>query len=145
MDSKPLAAIPTPRSKVLLVEDEARIAQFVAKGLGRSGLDVTVAEDGDVGAFLAATEPFDLVLLDLGLPGTPGLEILRLIRRDRPTTPVILLTAADEPLARRAGLAAGATEYLTKPFVFEDLLALVRRLVGLDDAAPKVAGRGRTA
>ena len=145
MDSKPLAAIPTPRSKVLLVEDEARIAQFVAKGLGRSGLDVTVAEDGDVGAFLAATEPFDLVLLDLGLPGTPGLEILRLIRRDRPTTPVILLTAADEPLARRAGLAAGATEYLTKPFVFEDLLALVRRLVGLEDAAPKVAGRGRTA
>jgi two-component system, OmpR family, copper resistance phosphate regulon response regulator CusR len=145
MDSKRLAAILTPPSKVLLVEDEARIAQFVAKGLRRTGLDVTVAEDGDVGAFLAATEPFDLVLLDLGLPGTPGLEILRLIRRDRPATPVILLTAADEPLARRAGLAAGATEYLTKPFVFEDLLALVRRLVGLEDSAPNVAGRGGTA
>ncbi len=64
----------------MLVEDEARIAQFVAKGLEASGLDVTVAEDGDVGAFLAATEPYDLVLLDLGLPGTPGLEILRLMR-----------------------------------------------------------------
>lgn len=119
----------------MLVEDETRIAQFVAKGLGATGLDVTVAEDGDVGAFLAATEPYDLVLLDLGLPGTPGLEILRLVRQGRPATPVILLTAADEPLARRTGLAAGATEYLTKPFVFEDLCALVRRLLGIEELA----------
>jgi len=118
--------------RVLFVEDEARIAQFVAKGLEAAGLDVTVAEDGDVGAFLAATEPHDLVLLDLGLPGTPGLEILRLMRVDQPTTPVVLLTAADDPMARRAGLAAGATEYLTKPFVFEDLRALVQRLLGVE-------------
>ncbi len=127
----------TERRTVLLVEDESRIAQFVAKGLEASGLDVTVAEDGDVGAFLAATEPYDLVLLDLGLPGTPGLEILRLMRKDRPDTPVILLTAADEPLARRAGLAAGATHYLTKPFVFEELAGLVHDLVGR--ARPRVA------
>ncbi len=130
MDTSRVAAPSTARPKLLLVEDEARIAGFVAKGLGATGVDVTVAEDGDVGAFLAATEPYDLVLLDLGLPGTPGVDILRLIRQDRPATPVILLTAADEPLARRCGLAAGATEYLTKPFVFEDLCALVWRLLG---------------
>ena len=64
------AAPTSARPRVLLVEDEARIAQFVAKGLDAAGLDVTVAEDGDVGAFLAATEPYDLVLLDVGLPGT---------------------------------------------------------------------------
>ena len=126
------AAPTSARPRVLLVEDEARIAQFVAKGLDAAGLDVTVAEDGDVGAFLAATELYDLVLLDVGLPGTPGLEILRLIRVDRPTTPVVLLTAADDPMARRAGLAAGATEYLTKPFVFEDLRALVWRRLGVE-------------
>ncbi len=123
-----------------MVEDESRIAQFVAKGLEARGLDVTVAVDGDVGAFLATTEAYDLVLLDLGLPGTPGLEILRLMRQDQPDTPVILLTAADEPLARRAGLAAGATEYLTKPFVFEDLCALVLRLLAVEEpdvAAPR--------
>ena len=129
-----LAVAPRDGARVLLVEDESRIAQFVAKGLEASGLDVTVAEDGDVGAFLAATEPYDLVLLDLGLPGTPGLEILRLMRQDRPATPVVLLTAADEPLARQTGLAAGATEYLTKPFVFEDLCALVRRLLRIEEA-----------
>ncbi len=127
------------RPNILLVEDEARIAQFVAKGLEARGLNVTVAEDGDVGAFLATTEPYDLVLLDLGLPGTPGLEILRLMRNERADTPVILLTAADEPLARRKGLAAGATDYLTKPFVFEDLCSLVQRLV--EAATPRVGAR----
>lgn len=142
MDTERSAVFAPPQPKVLLVEDEARIAQFVAKGLGRSGLDVTVAEDGDVGAFLAATEPYDLVLLDLGLPGTPGLEILRLMRQDRPSTPVVLLTAADEPLARSAGMDAGATMYLTKPFVFEDLCELVRQLLGLGEPAPAAPGRG---
>jgi len=136
MDIERSAVFAPPHPKVLLVEDEARIAQFVAKGLGASGLDVTVAEDGDVGAFLAATEPYDLVLLDLGLPGTPGLEILRLMRQDRPDTPVVLLTAADEPMARRAGLAAGATLYLTKPFVFEELCAMVRQLLGTEELPP---------
>lgn len=144
MDIKRLAVVPAVQPKVLLVEDEARIAQFVAKGLGASGLDVTVAEDGDVGAFLAATEPYDLVLLDLGLPGTPGLEILRLMRQDRPDTPVILLTAADEPLARRAGLAAGATVYLTKPFVFEELCTLVGDVLGIEDLASSEPGRPAT-
>ncbi len=141
MDTSRPAVIAAPRPRVLLVEDEARIAQFVAKGLAATGLDVTVAEDGDVGAFLAATEPYALILLDLGLPGTPGIEILRLVREDRPATPVILLTAADEPLARRAGMAAGATEYLTKPFVFEHLCALVRRLLPVEEHAARVPGQ----
>ena len=141
MDSRRSPVATARRQRVLLVEDEARIAQFVAKGLGATGLDVTVAEDGDVGAFLAATEPYDLVLLDLGLPGTPGLEILRVMRQDRPATPVILLTAADEPMARRSGLTSGATEYLTKPFVFEHLCALVQRLLGLDGTAATAPGQ----
>lgn len=140
MDTTSLTLLPVPRPQILLVEDEARIAQFVAKGLEAAGLDVTVAEDGDVGAFLAATELFALIVLDLGLPGTPGLDILRLLRHDRPHTPVILLTAADEPLARRVGLAEGATEYLTKPFVFEDLCSTVSRLLGMATATPSSQG-----
>lgn len=108
----------TPR--VLLVEDEARIAGFIAAGLGRY-YDVVVAEDGDVGLFLATAEPFDAVILDLGLPRLPGTEVLEGLRKACPDLPVIVLTGRDDPHVRAACLAAGALAVITKPFSFEEL------------------------
>jgi ribosomal protein S6--L-glutamate ligase len=107
------------------VEGEARIRDFIVRGLSTVAIDVTVAEDGDVGLFLASTEVFDAVIADLDLPQTPVEKFLRFLRTECPATPVIVLTADDEPGSREATLAAGACEYVTKPFVFEDLCARV--------------------
>jgi ribosomal protein S6--L-glutamate ligase len=111
--------------RLLLVEDESRIAEFLVRGLSSAGLEVTLAEDGEVGRFLAATEQFDAVVLDLGLPLVSGDEVLRFLRDERPETPVIVLTARDEPESRRAVVDAGVAEYITKPFAFEYLRARV--------------------
>jgi ribosomal protein S6--L-glutamate ligase len=109
--------------RLLLVEDESRISEFLVRGLSPSGIEVTVAEDGEVARFLAATEQFDAVVLDLGLPLVSGDDVLRFLRAERPETPVIVLTARDEPESREAAESAGAAEYVTKPFAFEDLRA----------------------
>jgi ribosomal protein S6--L-glutamate ligase len=131
---------------MLLVEDESRIADFLVREFARLGIDVTVAEDGEVAIFLASTEVFDAVVLDLGLPRLPGTEVLRFLRAECPATPVIVLTAHDEPECREAALGSGATAYVTKPFAFEELCARVRACMAgvtspsaLDvDAAPPV-------
>jgi ribosomal protein S6--L-glutamate ligase len=107
------------------VEDEARIRDFIERGLSPLGIEVTTAEDGAVGLFLASTEVFDAVILDLGLPVTSGREVLRSLRAECPATPVIVLTAQDEPGSREAAIESGASAYITKPFVFEDLRARV--------------------
>ena len=117
--------------RVLVVEDEPRIAHFVGKALRREGYEVVVAEDGEVGEFLALTEPFDLAVLDLGLPGRTGLEILATLHRDRPALPVLMLTGRDDPAARRACARAGAAGFLAKPLVVADLCEQVDALVGV--------------
>jgi ribosomal protein S6--L-glutamate ligase len=129
------------RKRLLLVEDEPRIRDFIVQGLSRHGIDVTVAEDGHVGLFLASTEVFDAVILDLGLPLIPGGEVLRFLREECPATPVIVLTAQDEPGSREAAIDSGASEYVTKPFVFEDLRARVEARLGekpSDRASPNI-------
>ena len=119
--------MPEPRRpKILLVEDEPRVAGFVVKGLRADGAEVVLAEDGDVGLFLATSDAFDCLVLDLGLPGLSGLELLRRLRIIRPRLPVIMLTARDEPEARTACLAAGADHIVTKPFSVQDLRDRVR-------------------
>jgi ribosomal protein S6--L-glutamate ligase len=124
--------------RLLLVEDESRISDFLVRGLTPLGIDVTVAEDGEVGVFLASTEVFDAVVLDLGLPGAPGDEVLRFLRAECPATPVIVLTAQDEPERRAATISSGASDYVTKPFVFEDLCARIEaRLRGTTRALPR--------
>ncbi|MFP5372872.1 MAG: response regulator transcription factor [Actinomycetes bacterium] len=110
-----------PAPRVLLVEDEPRIAAFVAKGLRRAGWDVVVAEDGAVGLFLVTTEPFDAVVLDLGLPDTDGLSVLRTIQEGPTSPPVVVLTGQDDPASRKASTAAGARALVTKPFALGDL------------------------
>jgi DNA-binding response OmpR family regulator len=113
------------RGRVLLIEDEARFAQIVVRSLGQDGNEVVVAEDGEVGLFLATTEDFDLVLLDIGLPGASGLDVLEELAEQRPDLPVVVLTAHDEDDVRRQCTDAGAA-FVTKPLVLAELRKVVR-------------------
>lgn len=112
--------------KLLVVEDEPAIADFLQRGLSAEGYEVTVAADGIEGERLALDDGFDLVVLDRMLPERDGLEVLGAIRAAKPTLPVILLTARGEVADRVEGLDRGATDYMTKPFAFPELLARVR-------------------
>ncbi|MHB1929274.1 MAG: response regulator transcription factor, partial [Acidimicrobiales bacterium] len=107
---------------------DQRIASFLAKGLKAEGYATAVASDGEQAVAIAAElgEDLDLALLDLALPATGGLEVLRAWRKEHLTVPVIILTARDEVSAKVAGLDAGANDYVTKPFSFEELLARIR-------------------
>lgn len=113
---------------ILIVEDEAAIARFLERGLNAHGHKVLCAYDGEEGTRLAVDEPVDMVLLDISLPRLDGREVLRRIRLRRPNLPVLMLTARDDMRNKVGALDAGADDYLTKPFVFEELLARVRAL-----------------
>ena len=122
--------------QILVVEDEAGIADVLSQGLEAEGFEVTVATDGIVGEQLALSSGTDLVVLDRMLPGRDGIEILESVRRAKPTLPVILLTARTDVADRVEGLDLGATDYVTKPFAFDELLARIRaRLRESDDAS----------
>jgi DNA-binding response OmpR family regulator len=122
--------------EILVVEDEAGIADFLARGLEAEGYSVTAAADGILGEQLALSPGTDLVVLDRMLPGRDGIEVLAAIRRVKPALPVILLTAKAEVADRVEGLDLGATDYVTKPFAFEELLARIRaRLRESDDGS----------
>ena len=112
--------------KILVIEDEAAIADFLERGLRAEGYGVEVAGDGETGARLALEPDVDLVVLDRMLPGVDGIEVLARVRRLRPALPVIMLTARGEVADRIEGLDSGATDYVTKPFAFDELLARVR-------------------
>ncbi len=122
-------------SRILLVEDEARLASFLEKGLRGSGFTTTVVGDGLTATALANDDDFDLVILDLGLPGKDGLEVLKDLRRDGQRLPVIVLTARGDPHDRVAGLDTGADDYLAKPFHFEELVARIKVRLRGDGAA----------
>ena len=111
--------------EILVVEDEAGIADFLARGLEAEGYGVTVAVDGIAGERLALSPGPDLVVLDRMLPGRDGTEVLRSIRRAKPALPVIVLTAKADVADRVEGLDLGATDYMTKPFAFDELLARI--------------------
>jgi DNA-binding response OmpR family regulator len=117
----------TPR--VLVVEDEQKVADALREGLEDEQYDVTVERSGEGAFFRVNTETFDVVLLDLGLPGRDGLEILSALRRRGLRTPVLVLTARDSIQDRVHGLDTGADDYLVKPFAFAELLARLRALV----------------
>jgi len=112
--------------KILVVEDEAAIADFLVRGLSREGHDVRGASDGVEGQRQALTGDVDLVILDRMLPGRDGIEVLAAIRDAKPDLPVIVLSARDAVADRVEGLDSGATDYVTKPFAFEELAARVR-------------------
>jgi two-component system, OmpR family, response regulator QseB len=111
---------------ILIVEDEARIASFIEKGLRSHGFMVTTATDAFSAVDLVLTHQFDLVILDLGLPGMDGLQVLEQLRGQGELLPVIILTARDDIRDKVAGFEGGADDYLTKPFRFEELLMRIK-------------------
>jgi DNA-binding response OmpR family regulator len=121
-------------TRVLIVEDEERIASFVDKGLRANGFTTVVAGDGHQASTYLRSEEFDLVILDLGLPGPDGFEVLRAFREWDRRTPVVILTARDGVPNTVEGFELGADDYVTKPFSFEELLARVRARLREDRA-----------
>jgi two-component system copper resistance phosphate regulon response regulator CusR len=122
--------------RVLVIEDEAPIADFVVRGLREEGFTVETAADGDSGWHALQTASWDVVLLDWWLPGQDGLTVLRRFRQAGHTTPVLFLTARDAIPDRVRGLDAGADDYLCKPFAFEELLARVRAMSRRQERTP---------
>ena len=115
--------------RVLVVEDEQKVANALREGLEGEKFDVVVERTGEGAFFRVNTESFDVILLDLTLPGRDGLEILQALRQRGVKTPVLVLTARDSLQDRVTGLDAGADDYLVKPFAFAELLARIRALV----------------
>ncbi|MEQ1850736.1 MAG: response regulator transcription factor [Chthoniobacteraceae bacterium] len=113
---------------VLLIEDEHSIASYVSRALTGAGCAVSVLHDGNEAFAAATSDPYDVIILDLGLPGRDGMEILAGIRERSVSTPVLILTARGEVRDRIAGLERGADDYLAKPFAMEELLARVQAL-----------------
>jgi two-component system OmpR family response regulator len=124
--------------RILVVEDDRQVACQIESALRQSGYVVDVAHDGEEGRFLGDTEPYDAVVLDLGLPLLDGLSVLQRWRQDGRKMPVLILTARDTWREKVFGLRAGADDYLAKPFEMEEMLArveaLIRRAAGHADA-----------
>ena len=120
--------------RVLLVEDEARIAGFVTRGLAEQGHAVDVASDGDEAFQWADVADFDVIILDVMLPGRDGIEVCRTLRQRGARTPILMLTARDAVQDRVKGLDSGADDYLVKPFAFAELVARLRALIRREPA-----------
>jgi two-component system, OmpR family, response regulator len=118
--------------RILLVEDEIRIADFIKRGLGEEHYTVDLAATGEKALFLAETNPYDLIVLDIILPDGDGRDICRQLRSNKIRVPVLMLTARGSTEEKVSGLDSGADDYLTKPFAFEELLARIRALLRRD-------------
>lgn len=115
--------------RILIVEDEKKVAGFIKKGLEEETYAVDVAYDGEEGFHLAEMNQYDMIILDLMLPKMDGLEVLTRLRNKKVSTPILLLTAKDAVDDKVTGLNKGADDYLTKPFAFSELLARIRSLL----------------
>ncbi|MDB6139744.1 MAG: DNA-binding response regulator [Verrucomicrobiaceae bacterium] len=115
--------------RVLVIEDDSKIAGFVVNGLKQNGFAVDHAAEGEQGLAMAATVPYDMIVLDVMLPKLDGLSLLRELRREKVRTPVLILSAKASVDDRVTGLQAGGDDYLTKPFAFSELLARVQALI----------------
>jgi two-component system OmpR family response regulator len=122
--------------RALIVEDDATIAEFVAKGLREAGFAVDTAGDGEAGLRLALAAPYDVAVIDLMLPGLDGLGLIQAMRARGARTPVLILSARHSVDDRVRGLELGGDDYLTKPFAFAELLARVQALVRRASGAP---------
>jgi len=130
--------------RVLLVEDDQGISSFVTKGLKEAGFAVDWAADGEDGLHLALTEPYDVIIVDIMLPGMDGLTLISELRETKPNVPVMVLSAKRSVEDRVRGLQTGSDDYLTKPFAFSELLArvnaLIRRATGVPSPTELKAG-----
>ncbi len=114
--------------KILLVEDEERLASFIRKGMSAEGYEVEIAYDGRTGLSLFRRDIYDIILLDVNLPQMNGFELCQIIRSENQTVPVLMLTALDSMADKSDGFNAGADDYLAKPFEFQELLLRLRAL-----------------
>jgi two-component system, OmpR family, alkaline phosphatase synthesis response regulator PhoP len=144
---QPMTSAQPERPSVLVVEDEARIRELVSLHLQLEGLAPTEAIDGDAGLSLARTRKFDLIILDLMLPGLDGVTVCRAIRRESANadTPILMLTARREESDKVLGLDSGADDYLTKPFGIREMLARIRALLRRGHIAPARQANGAAA
>lgn len=115
--------------RILLVEDEKNVAAFIRKGLEEEYYTVDVAEDGDEGFLVATSNEYDLMVLDIMLPGINGIELCKRLRDKGIKAPILMLTAIDSVNSKVEGLESGADDYLTKPFAFSELLARIKALL----------------
>jgi DNA-binding response OmpR family regulator len=115
--------------RVLVIEDEQKMADLIKRGLEEEGMEVDTAYDGESGLEIAKSGNHDLIVLDLGLPGRDGLEISHELRESGLKTPILILTAQDSTEMKVRGLDSGADDYLTKPFAFAEMLARIRALL----------------
>lgn len=116
------------KMKILLVEDEPKVASFIKQGLEECGYEVQVAFDGQMGKRFALTEKYDVILLDLIIPYINGIELCKLIKAERPEQPILMLTALGTTEDKITGFDAGADDYLVKPFEFKELVARIKAL-----------------
>lgn len=121
-------------NRILIAEDEPRIAAFIEKGLRSHGFTTSVAGDAQSAINMALSNGFDLMILDLGLPGKDGLDVLEELRGQGEKVPIIILTARDDIQDKVAGFEAGADDYLTKPFRFEELLVRIKARLRQSDS-----------
>jgi two-component system OmpR family response regulator len=130
--------------RILLVEDDIKIAEFILKGLRYAGYAVDHASDGEEGLALALTEPYDAAVIDIMLPKRDGLSLIRRLREEKVNTPILILSAKGAVDDRVKGLETGADDYLPKPFAFSELLArvqaLIRRASGVTDPTRLTVG-----
>ncbi len=115
--------------RILVIEDERKVAEFIRNGLMEEGYAVDTAHDGEQGYFMASTTEYDGILLDILLPKLDGITLCSKLRAENNLTPILMLTAKDAVKDKVRGLDAGADDYLTKPFAFEELLARIRALL----------------
>ncbi|HEX7357904.1 MAG TPA: response regulator transcription factor [Ignavibacteriaceae bacterium] len=124
--------------RILVVEDEKKVASFVKKGLEEDYYSVDVALDGKEGSRLAFSDEYDLIIMDIMLPFKDGISILKDLRKEKITTPILMLTAKDDISDKVLGLDSGADDYLPKPFAFDELLARVRALLRRNNSEKNV-------
>ena len=115
--------------RILLVEDEKKLSSLIKRGLKKAQYTVDLAEDGDDGLFKAESNPYDLIILDIMLPGKDGIAVCHDLRKNRNDTPILMLTALNGLDDKISGFDSGANDYLTKPFSFSELLARVRAIL----------------
>jgi heavy metal response regulator len=122
--------------RILLIEDEKKIANFIERGLQEEHYAVDIAYEAESALFMVNTNPYDLIILDIMLPGKDGLSVCRDLRKNKLDVPILMLTARERVQDRVMGLDSGADDYLTKPFAFEELLARIRALLRRKSGSP---------
>ncbi|GAA4796265.1 response regulator transcription factor [Olivibacter ginsenosidimutans] len=122
-------------NKILVIEDQSKLASLIQRGLAVDGYDVSIAPDAETGLEMVGSEVYDLILLDLMLPGISGIELCQLLRKENNRTPILMLTALGDTHNIVQGLDSGADDYMVKPFKFEELKARIRTLVRRNSVA----------